>query len=63
MLTSLDLVKNKATAAAGFQNAPLATPKHHGPEGRNDLQKKIQLQEQVPLRPERPFWNPTKNPL
>ena len=39
MLTSLlDLVKNKATAAAGFQNVPLATPKHHGPEGRNDLQ-------------------------
>ena len=39
MLTSLlDLVNNKATAAAGFQNVPLATPKHHGPEGRNDLQ-------------------------
>ena len=39
MLTSLlDLVKNKATAAAGCQNVPLATPKHHGPEGRNDLQ-------------------------
>ena len=38
-LTSLlDLVKNKATAAAGFQNVPLATPKHHGPERRNDLQ-------------------------
>ena len=36
MLTSLlDLVKNKATAPAGFQNVPLATPKHHGPEGRN----------------------------
>ena len=34
----LDLVKNKATAAAGFQNVPLATPKHHGPEQRNDLQ-------------------------
>ena len=39
MLTCLlDLVNNKATAAAGFQNVPLATPKHHGPEGRNDLQ-------------------------
>ena len=39
MLTSLlDLVNNKATAAAGFQNVPLATPKHHGPEGRNGLQ-------------------------
>ena len=39
MLTSLlDPVNNKATAAAGFQNVPLATPKHHGPEGRNDLQ-------------------------
>ena len=39
MLTSLlDLVNNKATAAAGFQNVPIATPKHHGPEGRNDLQ-------------------------
>ena len=39
MLTSLlDLVKKKATAAAGFQNVPLATPKHHGPKGRNDLQ-------------------------
>ena len=39
MLTSLlDLVNNKATAAAGFQNVPLATPKHHGPEGRNDFQ-------------------------
>ena len=39
MLTSLlDLVNNKATAAAGFRNVPLATPKHHGPEGRNDLQ-------------------------
>ena len=39
MLTSfLDLVNNKATAAAGFQNVPLATPKHHGPEGRSDLQ-------------------------
>ena len=39
MLTSLlDLVNNKATAAAGFQNIPLATPKHHGPEGRSDLQ-------------------------
>ena len=39
MLTSLlDLVNNKATAAAGFQGVPLATPKHHGPEGRNDLQ-------------------------
>ena len=39
MLTSLlYLVNNKATAAAGFQNVPLATPKHHGPEGRNDLQ-------------------------
>ena len=36
MLTSLlDLVNNKATAASGFQNVPLATPKHHGPEGRN----------------------------
>ena len=34
MLTSLlDLVKNKATAAAGFQNVPLATPKHHATEG------------------------------
>ena len=62
MLTSLlDLVNNKATAAAGFQNVPLATPKHHGPEGRNDLQN--QSQEQVPWRPKRPFWNPTKNPL
>ena len=39
MLTSLlDLVNNKATAAASFQNVFLATPKHHGPEGRNDLQ-------------------------
>ena len=38
MLTLLDLVNNKATAAAGFQNVPLATPKHHGPEGRNYLQ-------------------------
>jgi hypothetical protein len=40
-LTSLlDLLKkNKATAAAGFQNVPLATPKHHATEGRNDLQK------------------------
>ena len=39
MLTCLlDIVNNKATAAAGFQNVPLATPKHHGPEGRNDLQ-------------------------
>ena len=53
MLTSLlDLVNNKATAAAGFQNVPLATPKHHGPEGRNDLQIS---QEQVPWGPERPF--------
>ena len=25
--------------AAGFQNVPLATPKHHATEGRNDLQK------------------------
>ena len=61
MLTSLlDLVNNKATAAAGLQNVPLATPKHHGPEGRNDLQIS---QEQVPWGPERPFWNPTRNLL
>ena len=61
MLTSLlDLVNNKATAAAGLQNVPLATPKHHGPEGRNDLQIS---QEQVPWGPQRPFWNPTRNLL
>ena len=28
-----------AAGAAGFQNVPLATPKHHATEGRNDLQK------------------------
>ena len=38
LMSLLDLVKNKATAAAGFQNVPLATLKHHGPEGRNHLQ-------------------------
>ena len=31
---------HKATAAAGLQNVPLATPKHHATEGRNDFQKK-----------------------
>ena len=29
-----------AAAAAGLQNVPLATPKHHATEGRNDFQKK-----------------------
>ena len=28
-----------AAAAAGFHNVPLATPKHHATEGRNNLQK------------------------
>ena len=28
-----------AGGAAGLQNVPLATPKHHATEGRNDLQK------------------------
>ena len=28
-----------AAAAAGLQSVPLATPKHHATEGRNDLQK------------------------
>ena len=28
-----------AAAAAGFHNVPLATPKHHANEGRNNLQK------------------------
>ena len=31
---------HKATAAAGLQIVPLATPKHHATEGRNDFQKK-----------------------
>ena len=34
-------VGNKATAAAGLQNVPLATPKHHATEGRNDFQKHV----------------------
>ena len=54
MLTSLlDLGNNKATAAAGFQNVPLATPKHHGAEGRNDLQ--INRKNKFPGGPESPF--------
>ena len=64
----LDSVKNKASAAggpaaaagggaagahaAGLQNAPLATPKHHATEGRNDLQKHAALGLDVPSG----FW-------
>ena len=64
MLTSLvDLVNNKATAAAGFQNVPLATPKHHGAEGRNDLQ--INRKNKFPGGRNVPeaFWNRTRNLL
>ena len=38
--------------AAGLQNAPLATPKHHATEGRNDLQKHAALGLDVPSG----FW-------
>ena len=63
MLTSLlDLVNNKATAGAGFHNVPLATSKHHGPEGRNDLQ--INRKNKFPggrFRPQNIAKEPPKN--
>ena len=59
--------------AASLQNAPFATPKHHATEGETTLlpwacpfwtkRPPNQSQEQVPWRPERPFWNPTRNHL
>ena len=38
--------------AAGLQKAPLATPKHHATEGRNDLQKHVAPRLDVPSG----FW-------